>query len=531
MPIGDAPPELHEYLGILWRRKWSITAIVIVAVAAALLYSSRREPVYQSSTEVLVQPTYSFIGGQSPEPGGVLMEDERRVATSAEVTNMAAAVLRQRGVAMGAVSVAATETSHTLVITAVSGSPVSAQKTAQAFADSYLSFRQKAANDALAAAREPIERQLREINRQLETAQRQIATATTDSQRTAAVTRYTNLLGQQSSVQQSLNQLLTPSRLRVGDVLRPAPPGFPAGPSRSRTIALALFMGLSLGVGVAFLRDRLDQRVRNRHDLESLAGAPVVAVVPRRRSWRRLPGARRAGAAGMDAYRMLGRRVLVAASQRQLTTLVVTSADAAEQKTATTANLAFALAEFGRNVLIVDAEPEKHELERHLSAGLGFEGSELPKRYLDRSNVDSGEIDNPWLNLWLVSEGVTMIPLAVNPSVLGTHTMRELVDELQKAADIVLIDAAPVLEMPDVLALAPVVDAVLCVIDAQHTTRGVIADGMQELNRMGAWVFGLVLTNSSRGGARAFGPFQNGSSGSHHRLGERLADQYPRQSP
>jgi Mrp family chromosome partitioning ATPase/capsular polysaccharide biosynthesis protein len=533
MSIGNAPPDLHEYLGILWRRKWFVGAIVAVAVAAALVHSSRQVPVYQSSTEVLVQPTYSFVGGQSPQAGVILMEDERRVATSSEVTSKAASVLRQAGTPMGAVSVQATETSHTLVFTAVSGTPLSAQKTAQAFADSYLWFREKATVDALTAAREPVERQLREIDRQLQDALQQIATAPNDSRRTAAVTRYTNLLGQQTSVQQSLSQLPAPSGLRVGEVLRPAPPGIPGGASRSRTVVLALFVGLSLGVGGAFLRDRLDQRVGSRHDLESLTGVPVVAVVPRPRAWRRLPAAGRGGRAVVDAYRTLAQRVVVAASHRQLTTLVVTSFEGAEQKTVVTANVAFALAESGRNVLILDAEPEKQELERHLSTYLGLEETELdvPRRYPEKSINDVDEVDNPWSNLWLVSARVTMIPLAVNPADLGTGPMRELIDELQKAADIVLIDAAPILQTPDVLALAPVADAVLCVTDGRRTTRGVITDGMLELHRMGADVFGLVLTNFRRDGARGFGAFHNGSSGGHRRIGQRRADQHPRQSP
>jgi Mrp family chromosome partitioning ATPase len=530
MRIDDAPPELQEYLGILWRRKWSIAVIVAIAVAAALLYASRQTLVYQSSTELLVEPIPSYSGGQSPTPGLVVMEDERRVATSAEVTQMAATALEREEVAMGAVSVEGSEKSHTLLFTAVSDDPVSAQKTAEAFADSYLSFRRKNAFGDLAAAREPIEAQLAKLNKQVEVAQRQLSTASTDSQRTAAVTTLTNLLNQQSSLQGSLNQLVIPSRLRVGQVLQPALPGLPSGPSRSRSVALALFMGLTLGVGVAFVRDRLDQRVPSRHDLESLTGAPVLAVIPRR-SWRNLGRLGKADTAAVDAaYKVLCRRILSATAQRQLTTLMVASPDEDKEKSVTTSKLAFALGEAGKSVIILAAEPGAPRLDDNISSYVGLIDGQGSSPGYDRSPVDSDQLDNPWLHLWFVAPGVSMVPLPDSPAVLGTAAVKGLIDELKKAADLVLVDASPILEMSDAWALAPAVDAVLCVTDGRRTRRGVIVDAMRELHRVGARVVGVVLTNSDHRDSHV-GISLNGNSGGHRRPGERRTDQSPRQQP
>lgn len=524
MRVNDASPELQEYLGILWRRKWSIAVIVAIAVTAALVYSSRQHPVYQSSTEVLVEPIPDYSGGQAPTPGIIIMEDERRVAASAEVMKTAAAVLDRAGAVMGAVSVEAAEESHTLVFTAVSQDPVSAQKTADAFAESYLSLRRKNALGDLAAAREPIERQLRQINTQLAAAQQQLSTASTDSQRTTAVTRLTNLLNQQSSLQQSLNQLVEPAKVRLGRVLQPAPPGIAAGQSRSRTVALALFMGLALGIGVAFLRDRLDQRVRSRHDLESLTGAPVLAVIPRR-PWRSIGRADRAEGAAVDAaYRTLSRRILAATAQRQLNTLMVTSPEEDDEKSATTASLAFALGEAGKSVVIVAAEPEKRRLEEHIADHVGMTNGQRSGPGYGREPADSDQIDNPWLHLWLVETGVSMVPLPDSPAVLGTTAVKDFIDELNKAADFVLVDASPILEMSDAWALTPAVDAVLCVTDGRHTRRGVLLDAMRELHQVEAWVIGVVLTKARRHDAH-MGTALSSNSGGYRRLGERRNDQ------
>jgi capsular polysaccharide biosynthesis protein len=500
----DNAPELQDYLAVLWRRKWLIMAITVIAVTAVLFNLSRQAPTYQSGAEVLVKSTIAAPGQSNGVV--VMMEDEQRVATSAEVAALAMEQLRRADVAVGQISVAATTTNHALAFTAVSTDPASAQMTAQAYADSYLEFRRKQMIADFAASRDPIQKQLDPIGQQLDDIQRQIAAASNESEKAALISRFTFLLSQQSALQQSLNQLRSPANLRIGDILQPAQlPISPAGPRRSRTIALAVFVGLCLGAGAAFLRDRLDRRVRGRRDLQSLTEVPVLAVVPPRPIRKRLTRASERGGintapAAAEAYRRLGRRVLVAAAERRLTSLIVTSPGQEAWDSATAANLGVALTEVGKTVVLVAAEPEPLQLPKHFSRHAAVtNGNSRPEEVFRSEGEHPPDRDlRSWMkDLWSIRQGLSALLLPDNPALLAPREMKELIGELQGFANFVIIDFPHILESPDALALTAAVDAVLYVTDAKQTTRGAAAEGMRQLRQAGAWVIGTVFTNAS----------------------------------
>ncbi|GAA2589445.1 hypothetical protein GCM10010435_80020 [Winogradskya consettensis] len=124
-------------------------------------------------------------------------------------------------------------------------------------------------------------------------------------------------------------------------------------------LALGLVIGLLLGVGTALLRDRLSDRLRGRDDLAKLLGSPVLATIPRERRWRRGDRTRPVllrdpSSPAAEAFRYLRSRLRPVLQDS--TTILVTSADGREGRTTTAANLAVALAQAGRTVILVDAD-------------------------------------------------------------------------------------------------------------------------------------------------------------------------------
>jgi capsular exopolysaccharide synthesis family protein len=168
---------------------------------------------------------------------------------------------------------------------------------------------------------------------------------------------------------------------------------------------------------------------------------------------------------------------------------MVTSANAQEGKTATTANLGVALAQSGKRVILVSADLRKPRLHRFFRSqnGMGL------------TNVLAGEKNALEVLNWVGVENLRLLPsgpVPGNPAeLLGSEAMESLLRELQEASDFVLIDAAPVLPVADAMTLTPLVDAVLLVADARSTTRGAIEQARQQLDQVNARVIGTVLNN------------------------------------
>lgn len=486
--------DLRQYLATLWRRKWYVVAVLAVVVGTAAFYSYRQTPIYSSTAEVLVRPVKLNPTEPSTAGGFVNMNTEQRVAGSAEVTSLAAKNLG--GTIPAGIRVDTVEGTETLDFTSTSDDPAAAQKTAQAFARAYLDFRRDEVLSDLKAASDPIEARIKQIDRQLDLVQRQLLEGhQSQSEKTALQIQFNSLLSQRGSLQQRLNDLILPENINVGDVLQDAQfPSGPSSPNHQRTLSFALFVGLALGIGLAFLRDRLDQRIRGREDLERRVGVPVLAMIPRVRTWRRGPDARvvtmsHPGSALAEAHRTLRTSLLRAASRDGVKKLMLTSARAEEGKTFTTANLGVALAQAGLRVVLVAADLRRPRLQHYFynpnGAGLAdvLLGEKSPLDALAWAGID---------NLWVLHSGS---PRGNPDMFFDSKTLHDVLAELEGVADFVLIDSAPILGVSDAIALAPIADAVLLVADASRGAGTAIEEAVRQLEQTGANLIGAVLTN------------------------------------
>ncbi|MDP9299900.1 MAG: CpsD/CapB family tyrosine-protein kinase, partial [Actinomycetota bacterium] len=232
-------------------------------------------------------------------------------------------------------------------------------------------------------------------------------------------------------------------------------------------------------------------------------GAPVLAVVPRVPGWKKkgdtkLISVEQPKASVAESYRTLRTSVLFAAAQRGLKTIMVTSPTAGEGKTTTAANLAVVLADAGKRVILVSSDLRKPRI--HKFFGLSNDAG--------LSSVLAGEV-KPWEaladpgreHLRVMSSG----PVPAHPAeLLQSEQMGELVEELREVADFVILDTAPVLLVADALALAPLVDGVLFVVDAETTHRGAVVQARESLEQVGAPLIGSVLNNFDPSKARAY---------------------------
>lgn len=420
------------------RWRWLILVTTVVVGAAALL-SYSRTPTYKSAADVLVQPRL-FAAATAPQVPD--MGSEKASAGSTVVLDIAA-----RGLSVpidslaNSVSVSVPLNTRVLHISCTSVVPKWAQQCAEAVATAYVSY----------------------------------------------------WLAEQPSLNPGSSTRPTRAQILNTSVITPAKlPTAPASPNHVVDLGIAVIIGLLLAGGTAYLRDRLDDRLRGPGEFEDNGGGPVLAVVPADGHNRSDPMvARRPDTSGAEAYRELRILLLRIAEQRGAKSLLVTS-PAGEVQTTVSANVAITLAMTGRRVILVHADMRR-PLD-HASFGVDH-GPGLTDVLEGRADLASALTQPETPGLQIISAGVLVgdIGTALHSARLG-----EIVQRLSAAADIVVIDAPAALAGSDIATMVDVVDMVLLVGDARRTTRAQVRAASARLAHVRQKLIGCVLVNYGR---------------------------------
>lgn len=281
----------------------------------------------------------------------------------------------------------------------------------------------------------------------------------------------------------------TVAPVRVSVVETAQLPVAPVVPNTTRNVALGGLIGLMLGLGLALLRDRLDNTVKDRAEAGEAAGAAVIGAVPFDADLPKRPlvpfGEGHSSSA--EAYRQLRTNLQFLDVDNPPKTLVITSAVPGEGKTTTALNLAMVLAESGNRVALVEGDLRRPRITRYLQLieNVGI------------TNVLAGSVDLDDVLQPTVSPRVTVLasgPHPPNPSeLLGSSNMRALLDELRTRYDYVVIDAPPLLPVTDAAVLTTVADGAILVARHGHTKREQLSRAAANLRAIDATVLGTII--------------------------------------
>jgi succinoglycan biosynthesis transport protein ExoP len=255
---------------------------------------------------------------------------------------------------------------------------------------------------------------------------------------------------------------------------------------------LGLLLGLLLGVGVAALLDRRDDRIRRPDEAAVILGTRILGFIPPQPKGRHHPAATvaaKSDEATVEAFRGFRTDFLLATSQRSAKAILITSSRSADGKTLTVAKLGQVLAEAGKQVVLVSADLRIPLLE-------GLFGQDSFPGLTDVLSANATLVDG----MRGVGKGLRLVPAGSLPGdplqVLGSDEFAESVTELKRWADYVLIDSPPLLAVADARVLVPVCDAVLFVADARSSTRADLSEARQELEWVNADLVGVVMMNA-----------------------------------
>jgi polysaccharide biosynthesis transport protein len=487
---------LRDYLQIARRRRWIILAVVAVTTLGAAFFSLRQDELYEASAEVLVRS--GFDSSQSPER--VLQTQADLAAASSEVARR---VRNQLDLDRAPpIDVSPKTESDILIFSSTASSPRLAARAATAYARAFRDFQRELVTRDIRKALRDVEAEIQEV----------LARPNPDP------TLYGSLLDKREELR-TLEALETSRAFLV----RPATPGVQVQPKPVRNTLLGLVLGLILGLGLAFLRDTLDTRVRSTDEVEEHLGIPLLVRVPRPLPWRgrsnQLVMINDPDGPGAEPFRILRANVVVRANvdfarKKDAGTLLVTSAVEGEGKSTTAANLAVALARDGRRVALVDFDLRRPFIHRFFDLdGPGVTQVAIGEATLEealvpialgwpgtrasRIGVGNGMRQDGGMLQVLPAGSIPEIHAGSIPEslddVLPSHVVADILDDLRDRADIVLVDSTP-LVVGDAMALTSFVDAVLIVTRMDTVRRPMLRELKRILDVIPAKAIGFVAT-------------------------------------
>jgi capsular exopolysaccharide synthesis family protein len=281
-------------------------------------------------------------------------------------------------------------------------------------------------------------------------------------------------------------------------------PTAPVSPKPLLEAAAGLFLGLLAGIGLAVLRDVLDNTVRTGQALADVSGLPVLGTVPYDRTTAQAPVALRPGvpSARSEAYRLVRTNLQFAQVDQHPRVMLVTSAMANEGKTNTAINVALALAEAGHDTCLVDADLRSPSV----AGTLGLvQDAGLTTVLIGTAGVDQVFQEACDGKLTVLTSG----PIPPNPAeILASERMRGILKDLSGRFDAVVVDSAPLLPVADTLGLAPYTDGTVLVVRAARTSGDRVRSAVDALRAVGAPVLGAMLNMADlkrQGYGRAYG--------------------------
>ena len=514
---GDSRvPDLRDRGRTLWRHRRIIAVTVVVVVGAAIGLSLMQTKVYQTTADIIIQPT---------GPDQILNPSQSDAQSSARDIAKETAVLRSRVMSDAArqklghdpsISISSSDaTSDVVSITAQSSDPAVAAKDANGYAAAYVAFRRGQTIDSLFRAGQQIQASLHALDTR-------IATLAPGSPALAAAQL------QQSGLQQELVQIQTATNLnQLGGariISAAGVPGSPVSPKPKHNAELALILGLLLGIGLAFLREFLDDKIESRDDLElATSGLPVLgqiqSVDASRKATNELVTLNPSPTeeAASEAYRTLRTSIQFLSLDQSLRTIQVTSAESGEGKSVTVANLAIAFARAGRQVAIICCDLRRPRVHEFFGLGnkIGFTSVVLG----ECTAIEALQLVPTEPNLAILAAG----PAAPNPSeLLSSNRAWETISAIAERADVVFVDTPPVLPVSDALVVSGMADATIVVASAGATTRRSLKRAMGLLHQVEAPLVGSVLNNAEPVSATGYAPYApvetNGNGSSRRRV-------------
>ena len=469
---------------LLWRGKWLIVACVVAGIALAVIATKGATKVYQGTAILNVTPAPTQAAAQTLQASQIagtqaLAATYATLIVDPSFLNAIASKLpgiggtrltpSQLQSSLGAKAIANT----TLVeLLADAGTPHDAQRLAGVVAALFVDNIRTTSGQENVTLQKAIEAQIADLNSKIAAAR---ASGSKDEVRA--------LVGAQRALTQQQAQLLSNGLLNGFSVRRSGlatASGTPIRPRPVLNLIVGVLLGFILGIGLAWLRQRLDRALHSSDEAETLLNVPILASIPIRDSY-----SSNDPVLG-EAYDVLRANLAFIGLDQPLKVLTVSSFNPREGKTSTVQGLAVAAARGGMRVAMIDGDVRTGTLSKRLgyANNPGLTTVMIGARTLEAAIVE-------------ITTGLSFLPAGPTPpnpaSLLSSNRLREIIDQLRDEYSLVIIDSPPVAHLADASFLAAASDGVAVVARVGVTARVDLPQAAANLRHSPTPLIGVVV--------------------------------------
>jgi capsular exopolysaccharide synthesis family protein len=509
--------ELGVYLRPLKRWWWLLLAATLLAAASSYWYVRDQPLMYEARTTLMIGR-----GFDDPNPtNSELTLGQQLAATYADLAKRRL-VREQTMLALGLSALPAFNATplpngQMLEIVVVDTDPQRAQLVANELANQLILLsptspkpeeqeREAFINEQLASLQESIPETEAEIaakQAELENAIGALEINKLQSEITALDTKLRTLQANYAALLANTSD----GSINTIAVIEPASlPRAPTASGQAELILVASGIALALAVGTAYLLEYLDDIVRTTDDLARVGSFNSLPGIPKFHKNGGGPPIIASDAPNSpvsDAFRALRTGVVAATATKRGKILLITSSVPKEGKSLVAANLSKVLTQGGKSVLLIDADlhrPTQHQL-FNVSRDYGLAellvALEAQGHLGAEALIQRGVHQLETMSLGLIVAGSDFAGAA---GLLGSDTMKLLLDTVVQHTDYVILDSPPLLAVSDALMLSTLADGVIMVASAGTSHRKQIETSLRGLNDVNANVVGVVLNRQRRRG-------------------------------
>ena len=512
--------DIREYLSVLWRGKWIVIAITIVALFLGLILIYTLPPVYEAEAKVLiveVNPANDMFGDEY----GIQYSTSREVNFHTQLQILASRQFKEEVVEELALEIRPEKLDDKVTVARVGGNtattmtniisvkvqdedPELAADIANSLSKNYIDWSEETYQENLNTLLSDISTKLQVAKENLDSISLRIQDLE-ESGRTV-----TESLKKELELASNMYAMLSENyeNLKISRSLRNSGaklietalvPQDPIKPNKRLFLLSSFLIGLVLSVGVVFAREFFDNTIKTSDDVKKYYGLNVISQIAYDKAsdkkLRELVLLKSPNSLTSESLKELRTNIGYFNIDKKLKTIAITSAQLEEGKTFISANLAVALAQSGKKILLVNADFRKPVLHKYFSHNNRSGITNILTGYTELADEI---VATPVDKLFFLASG----PIPPNPSeLLESEAMGALLESLSKKFDYIIIDTPPIVPVTDTIVLANRLDAIIIVARSAKVTRALAREASAKLEPYKKKVLGVVLNGVVRKGS------------------------------